>query len=113
MDQLVASVAPAAITAVVSALGAWVVARRTVKPADVTAEAAWQKAMNEGFTALTARYETANREMAAKIDMLNIVVRELGAHIEHLEAILREEGLHVPPRVMPTNFLVLEGGKPA
>jgi len=87
-----------------SSLVTFLVSKRPAQAAEVTAEAAWQTAMNAGFEALTQQYETANRALIGKVEHLEGTVRDLAQHVESLESILRANGLPIPTRPVPVNL---------
>lgn len=101
MNTALVTALGALLVAVVSGLVTWIVARVNVRPADKTADASFQQAMNEGFATITARYEAMNAELMERVDQLSGEVRDLTQHIESLERILRDEGLPVPERRRP------------
>lgn len=102
----------AIVAAGVTGLVAWAVASRQVKPQEITASAAVQDAINEGFAKLAAQYEAMNTELKAsnealtaqvkeqseQVEQLTGEVRDLTQHVESLENALRREGLPVPAR---------------
>lgn len=89
----------AAGAAVVSALASSAVTLLvTRKPAEVTANAAIQTAINDGFAKLSARYEARDQALVAEITALRGDVEALTTHLDGVEGALRERGLPIPPR---------------
>lgn len=76
------------------------------KPVQVTAEAAWQTAMNDGFKKLSEQYEARNQELGDQVTRLEGTVNNLVQHVESLETILRANGLPIPLRPVPVAELV-------
>lgn len=95
--QLVGTLGVAAM----SSLGTLGVARIGRKPAARNADAAVQKAIADGFTALAARYEARDKALVERVTSLENAVHELNGHIVTLEEVLRANSLPVPPRVVP------------
>lgn len=120
--------ASAVVVAIVGALATTWAARRTAKPAAVSAEAAIQQQINDGFRSLMAARDAADAvrqaewtrtvtELNRTIEALQGEVRNLTQHVESLETVMRKRGLaHViPPRPKPRKvqpLVILEGGKP-
>lgn len=100
-----------------SVLGAWLVARRTGKAAEMGAEAQVQLAINDGFKTLTATFQaelTETRgeltEARAEITDLRGWIRNLLQHVESLEELLRAAGVEIPARrVGPHPLTVIRG----
>lgn len=106
--------------AVIAGVSSWLVARMTVKPAHVTASAAVQDMINDGFRELMAARDAADakrdKEWQDTAENLMGEIRNLTQHVESLETILRKRGLGhiVPPRPKrgkPQQFTVMNGGK--
>lgn len=112
-----------------TALGAWVIARRqgnaqdkTANAAAIAAEAAVQQTINQGFATLTAQYEARNTDLLqqnaslegkldealgkldealARADQVTGEMRDLTQHVESLESTLRRMGYDIPQRRRP------------
>jgi len=116
---LIAGVA-ALVAAVLSSFATVVASRLTAKPAYITAEAAVQGMINDGFAHLMAARDAADAQRAKEwqetVNHLMGEIRNLTQHVESLETIMRKRGLGhiVPPRPKrgkPQQFTVMEGGK--
>lgn len=116
--------AVALATGGLSAFVTWLVAQRPGKAAEVTSDAAWQTAMNDGFAKLNAAQELRNQALETEVAELKTAVTQLvqtgrafAQHVESLEAVLAKAGvIDIPPRPIeavwpPKDFQVLTGGK--
>lgn len=100
-----------AVTAIVGLLSAIVASVTTVlvkrQPALVTAEAAAQTTVNDGFAKLSAVLLERMEVQEIQIRELVSEVGNLTQHVYSLEKILRDNGLPIPVRQRPGVFSVL------
>lgn len=68
------------------------------KPAQMTAGADVQKAINEGFRVLATAYEERDRMLVEHMDAMDRDIQALTVHVGDLEDALRKNGLAVPQR---------------
>lgn len=120
----------ALVTGAISSFVTYAVTRRpvaqTAAAAELTAEAAWETAMNTRFTQLmeqSAKLEAERQKsqeehegrLAAYILQLESAVTGMSQHLVDLEEALRQSGLTVPVRPAhawpPAGFHVIQGGK--
>lgn len=98
---------PISWTAIAMALSAivasWITARFSSKPAQRTADATAQTAINQGFEDLIRELRaelSASRQERGRLQLaivnLRSAIRGLVQHIESLEAIMRQNGLTIP-----------------
>jgi hypothetical protein len=122
MDEWVGKAASAAAAAIVTVLGAVGVARYQSKPANQTAGAQMQIAINAGFEILSkamhAEMEGMRQELSdardamagqeRTIQELTGEIRNLSQHVVSLEKILRDAGMEVPDRPQVAAILPFE-----
>lgn len=108
----IAGTVSAVISAVVTAVVTVIVTKRpaqvTADAAAITASAAFQEALNDGFSKLDAAWER-------RVTALENEIRGLSRHVENLENILRDNGLPIPARAasLDQGKLALVGGREA